>query len=37
MINGNPMKEAVGLRNKDVFSIAGRIFRFEYEQPRRKV
>ena len=31
------MKEPVGLSNKDVFSIAGRFFRFEYEQPKRKV
>ena len=36
MLNGNLMKEPVGLSNKDVFSIAGRFFRFEYEQPKRK-
>jgi hypothetical protein len=37
MINGNLMKECVELSNMDVFSISGRSFRFEYEQPKRKV
>ena len=36
MINGNLMKETVELNNMDIFSIAGRYFRFEYEQPKRK-
>ena len=36
MFNGDLMKEPVGLSDKDVFSIAGRFFRFEYEQPKRK-
>ena len=30
------MKETVELNNMDIFSIAGRYFRFEYEQPKRK-
>ena len=37
MINGSYLKEPVELNNMDVFTIAGRSFRFECEKPKRKV